>query len=176
MNVFTIILIFLSLYALCAMSMIWCRRRKIRKVLDTAAVSSVSAGEMKTSEPEENLIVPARSAYDISAAEGKTFAQMSSFVMSVILLGGGLVSLPFLIFLPFSSWSVLFVGILVQVTPVTIFFNAAWIFSERITQAEEESIRKGTAKLIKVERRLAWIAWVCYTALALFLVIQAGVR
>lgn len=178
MNIFTLLLTLLALYGLFAMNMIWQRRRRIRKTLEGAVSSSAEVNGIKATnselkERQYDSISDSEMEYKKDAARGATSAQMTSFVLSIILTANTLLFLICSIFS--SSVTAIFSALLlVAVTPVTILVNAAWIFSERITQAEEESIRRGTATLIKIERYLAWAVWVFFTGFAIVVVVLSA--
>jgi hypothetical protein len=123
------------------------------------------------------------SIYAAKAAKGKTFPQMASFVCTIILclipiiIGLGIA----ITTLTNSSSSeslnvisgviIITAFLLIVMTPLTAIINSFWIYPKKLRLAEAYAFENKTAtKLLKVQRRSAWVIWIFYTVVGAFLV------
>jgi hypothetical protein len=154
MGLFSYLIVLPIIYAVVAIPFIFINRRKDKNYV---ALNPVHADDA--------------SIYADKAARGKTGAQISSFVCTIILiiiaLIGVLSMVPSLLglssFEAFGSAVILAAMALLVMTPVTIIVNAFWIYPKKIRLAEAYAFANNTAtKLLKIERISAWVVWILY--------------
>jgi len=140
-----------AIYGLIAMIMVGIKRYKVRTHFRNGGLAS-----------EEILANPKY----FSFVTGKNPAQMFSYVIHIILLAGGVLSL----FSIYTGAFLLWGFALIALTPATIIANAFWIYPKKTIEAEQYALFTGKASnLLKAERIVAWVTWGAYEAFALFI-------
>lgn len=136
-----------TLYGLAAMPTIAVLRYKSRKSIRSQTVDAVT---QKKWTPEMEA--------------GLTGTQYASFICHIILLAmplltivtGGYAALPCLFVLPILA-------------SLTLILNALWVYPKSFRFAEEKAFLNNTySKRLRVQRVIAWITWVFYTAFGIF--------
>jgi len=142
----------LFVYAIAAMTTVFLRRRKLRRQF-----------KILTENQEPHNIAEPDWDYYNKAANGRVGVQHAAYVFHIMLLVGAVLAIGGIQFGLTLLWLFLLVGL----TPIVLIVDAFWIYSKKLNKAEQAAfVLQVDSSRLRAQHIVAWIAWVVYTFVA----------